>query len=346
MTDTTATRIVLSEPWAIQPEALETIIQIANRTNESPEAVAAKLGRPLENTQRAAIRGTTAVIPVHGPIFRRANLFTQISGATSLEILARDFHEAQANDKVDRIVLDLSSPGGQAAGISEFAGMVRDSRKPVTAYVGDVAASAAYWIAAAAKEIVVADTAILGSIGVVSSFRPGNANEIKIVSSQSPVKQADPATEVGRAEVQRVVDDLAAVFINHVAKYRGVSSKTVMSDFGKGGVLVGEKAVTAGMADRIGAFESLFTTSTTTPHTTTIGASTMSTQPQTIETLEKAVVGMDATAVEQLVAAEWPNNPALRAEFSEQETATAYLQVIASRNLRQVGKTVTGTVVG
>jgi len=343
MTDTTvATRIVLSEPWAIQPEALETILEIANRTNEAPEAVAAKLGRPLENTQQAAIRGRTAVIPVHGPIFRRANLFTQISGATSLEILARDFHEAQANDKVNRIVLDLSSPGGQAAGISEFAGMVRGSSKPVTAYVGDVAASAAYWIAAAAQEIVVADTAILGSIGVVSSFRPGNKDEIKIISSQSPVKQADPATEAGRAEVQRVVDDLAAVFINHVAKYRGVSAKTVMADFGKGGVLVGEKAVAAGMADRIASFESLFT-STTTQHT---GSTTMSTQPRTIETLEKLVIGMDATAVEQLVAAEWPNNPGLREEFIEQENATAYLQVIASRNLRQVGKTATGTVVG
>lgn len=248
---------IMAEPWAIQEEALSTILAIAQRVNESPEAVAAKLGRPLENTRTVQMRSGTAVIPVTGPIFRYANLFTEISGATSLEILAQDLNAALADPAVRDIVLEIDSPGGQANGISEFADMVRAADKPVTAYVGGIGASAAYWIAAAADTMVVSDTALLGSIGVVSSYRVSEDGEIKVISSQSPLKQASPETADGRKEVQRVVDDMAAVFVSAVARNRGVSEETVLEQFGRGGLLVGQKAVAAGMADRIGSLESV-----------------------------------------------------------------------------------------
>jgi hypothetical protein len=79
--------------------------------------------------------------------------------------------------------------------------------------------------------------------------------KIEIVSSQSPKKRPDPATEEGRAQVQEMLDDLAAVFIEDVARFRAVSEETVLSDFGRGGVLVGARAVTAGLADGLGSFE-------------------------------------------------------------------------------------------
>src|SRR5690606_24272723 len=65
--------------------------------------------------------------------------------------------------------LDISSPGGEAAGMSGVAELIRAVRqtKPVLAFVNDVAASAAYGIASATDEIVVSPTSILGSIGVV-----------------------------------------------------------------------------------------------------------------------------------------------------------------------------------
>lgn len=248
---------IMAEPWAITPEGLEQIIAIASRQGEDLEALAARLGRPLENTYQAEQRGDAAIIPVHGPIFRYANLFTQISGATSLEIAARDFTAALDNPAVSRIVLDIDSPGGQTNGVSEFAAMVRAADKPVTAYVGGTGASAAYWIAAGADQIVASDTAMLGSIGVVATLRPNQDGAIRIISSQSPLKQADPETEEGRTELQRVVDDMAAVFIETVATYRGVTPETVAQQFGRGGVLIGAKAVAVGMADRVGDFESL-----------------------------------------------------------------------------------------
>lgn len=259
MTDATrALDLLLGTAWAIEPEAMQTIISIAQRVNDAPEAVAAKLGRPLDNARRVTERDGTAIIPVTGPIFRRANLFTEISGATSVEVLAQDLATAVADSSIERIVLDIDSPGGQATGIAEMAAQIRASTKPVTAYVDGVAASAAYWLAAAADRVVASPTALLGSIGVVASYRPEKDGPIKIISSQSPLKQASPETEEGRAEAQRIVDELAAVFIQDVAAYRGTDPETVAAEFGRGSMRVAADAVRVGMADAVGGFEQLF----------------------------------------------------------------------------------------
>lgn len=250
--------LILGEQWAMTPEALELMIAIAQGQGEGPQAVAARIGKPLINARKATTRGDTAIIPITGPIFRRANLMTEISGATSIEILATDIQSALDNPSVKRLVLDIDSPGGQASGISEIASMIRAAQKPIVAYVDGVAASAAYWLASAASEIVMSPTAMAGSIGVAASFRQADDKDIRIISSQSPLKQAGPETEDGRAEVQRVVDELAAVFIGDVAAYRGTTPDRVAAEFGRGGVLVGASAVAVGMADRVGTFESLF----------------------------------------------------------------------------------------
>lgn len=252
--------LIGAAPWLIQPSTLETLLAIAARANEGPEAVAARLGRPLDNSRTVSVRDGVALIPVTGPIFRRANLFTEISGATSVEILATDLATAAADPTVRAIVLDIDSPGGQATGISELAGQIRAidrTAKPVTAYVDGMAASAAYWLASAAGRIVTSDTGLLGSIGVVGTYKAEKDAPIKIISSVSPLKQATPDTEAGRAEMQRVIDELGTLFVSAVATNRDTSPERVITDFGRGGVLVGAEAVKAGMADAVGTLESL-----------------------------------------------------------------------------------------
>lgn len=256
-TDRRAFEFAASIPWAIREDALQNILAIASRENDY-EALQARLGRPLQNARKASMRDGVAIIPVTGPIFRYANLFTEISGATSLSVLATDLQAAIDDPQVSAIVLEIDSPGGQAAGISEFANMVRASSKPVTAYVSADGASAAYWIAAAAHEVVISDTAVVGSIGVVAGFSTEkDGKRLEIVSSQSPKKRVDVTTEEGRATVQSTVDDLAEVFVSAVVNFRGVDRETVITKFGEGGVLVGKAAVDAGMADRLGSLESV-----------------------------------------------------------------------------------------
>ena len=195
---------IAGEPWAITETAMQTILQIAMRENESPQAVAAKLGRELQNTYNVIERDGVAIIPVTGPLFRYANIFTSISGATSYELIAKDFRSALDNAKIHTVILDIDSPGGEVNGVSELASMIYEARgqKPIIAYASGDAASGAYWIASAADEIVSSETSALGSIGVVGMYRKADDDKaIEIVSSQSPHKRLDPASDEGHGRI-------------------------------------------------------------------------------------------------------------------------------------------------
>jgi capsid assembly protease len=264
-----AAQWVLSHRWAITPEMLETIIAIADRQtgfDESKLAIAAKDSEPLANTRRADIRDGVAIIPVLGPIFPRANLFTMVSGGTSIQTLAKDFTVALNDPNVNAIVFNIDSPGGEVTGVSEFAAMIYNSRdkKPSCAYVYGLGASAAYWIGSACTKMVVSDTAEIGSIGVVSAYndtrekdKKNGVQTIEIVSSFSPKKRLDPLTDEGKSAILKIVDDLAAEFIGAVAKHRDVTTAKVLNDFGQGDVMVGKHAVVSGMVDSVGNFEAV-----------------------------------------------------------------------------------------
>jgi ClpP class serine protease len=274
---------VMATPWAIRPEALRAILALASREDisreavaramaytpegqaahvkaVSPEAVSARQGRRLPKTKRVEMRGGVAIVPIEGPIFRYAGMFDDVSGASSVQVLAPDFTTALEDPSVTAIMLHVDSPGGEVSGIAEFADMIYAARgrKPITAYVSDLGASAAYWLASAADRIVVAETAALGSIGVVMAVPDPAQREgvdVEFVSSVSPNKRPDPTSEAGRDQYQVLVDTYGDIFVAAVARHRDVSAEIVLADFGAGGLLIGRSAVDAGLADDIGSYE-------------------------------------------------------------------------------------------
>ncbi|MGI8655470.1 MAG: S49 family peptidase [Pyrinomonadaceae bacterium] len=262
--------VLASQSWAITEDALQRMIEVYALALErkdrgdvfDKQAVEKQLGRKLDNTHTVTTRSGVATIPVEGAIFRHADMFTDMSGGTTVETLAQDFNRALNDQSVESIVLLIDSPGGEVNGINEFSNHIFEARgtKPIIAYVAHTGASAAYWIASAADEIVADATAALGSIGVVAAMRDPskqNTRDIEFVSSQSPNKRPDPTTEKGKAQIQFYVDATAQVFIDTIARNRSVSTETVANDFGAGGLLVGQMAVDAGLADRLGSYEEL-----------------------------------------------------------------------------------------
>lgn len=241
-------------PWAITESMMETIISVSKRENDI-EALRSRLDRPLDNTRETTVRNGTAVIPITGPIFPKANMFTEISGATSVDMLALDLNQAIDDRTISNIVLDIDSPGGNVIGINEFANMVSNSPKPVTAFVGGMAASAAFWIASAADQIVIDDTAQVGNIGVVTSRIIDDDEKIELVSSRAPDKRADITTEEGRAVIQANLDKIEDVFISTVSLNRVISEDDIASHRGR--ILIGSEAVAAGFADALGSLESV-----------------------------------------------------------------------------------------
>lgn len=255
----------LTANWAMEEGALRQVMEIAAReTQITPQMLEAYRGQELERSERATRRGNVAVIDVAGPLFKRANLMTTFCGATAYETLRRDLQAAMDNASIRSILLNIHSPGGEAAGVAELATAINEVRgkKPIVSYAGDQAASAAFWLGTASDEFIIGSTAALGSMGVVAGYRDTSAQDaargiktIEFVSSQSPYKRVDINTQEGRDRVQARVDAMAAVFVETVAKYRGVSVEHALEHFGQGDVLIGKAAVDAGMADGVATFE-------------------------------------------------------------------------------------------
>lgn len=257
-----AFELAAERPWLITESALDQLMAIADRMGD-PEALEARLGRPLDNSQSAVVRGGVAIIPVTGPIFRYANMFTRISGATSTQVLATDIQAALDNPQVRGIVLNVDSPGGEANGINELSDLIfaARSKKPIKAYVGGMAASGGYWIASAASEVIIDDTGMAGSIGAVVEVELGDDKEsgkrYQIVSRNAPNKRPDLSTEGGRAKIAETIDALGDVFAAKVARNLGVDPEDVPSMGDHGGIKMGAAAVDAGLAHRLGSLESV-----------------------------------------------------------------------------------------
>ena len=202
----------IAKYWAIEPDYLRSI---------SKEALSTKAEKHLDNTGSVSIIDCTAIIPIHGPITARNTFFSLFAGGTSLETLAKDFREALSNEDVKSILFDIDSPGGVAVGPFEFAEMIYNARgqKPIYSYIGRNGSSAAYWLASSTEKIIVNPSALVGSVGVVTTIpvqeqpdQDGYKN-IQIVSSNAALKRPDPKTKEGLAEIRRELDDLESTFI-------------------------------------------------------------------------------------------------------------------------------------
>lgn len=266
MTTRRAIEAVLANPWAITDEGMELVASVAAREHEyaagNLEALEAKLGRPLANTQRMTVRdGGVAILPIQGPLFGKANLMTQVSGATSYDMLATDLNAALNDPAVKSIVAVINSPGGVVDGASELSSMIKESRgkKPMVAFVEGQMCSAALWIGSAFDSITAVDTAQIGSLGVQMGMRlaapKAGEKSYTFISSISPLKNASPETEAGASAIKKVVDDLGMVFADAVAANRGQKTDFVIENYGKGAVAVAADALARGMIDSIGTLE-------------------------------------------------------------------------------------------
>lgn len=253
---------ICGEDWAMLQDRLTLMLAIANREDLGDfQAVATKSGAKLDYTRTVKTRDRVAIIPIEGPITRRMNLVSEMSGGTSVQVLATDVQVALDDPAVDALLFEVDSPGGDINGIGELADVLYAARgrKPMVGYVGHMAASGGYWLLSALSEVVIDERASVGSIGVLH-ITPDpskqNSKDVQFISSQSPHKRLDPNTESGKAKIQARVDQLGDLFVQAVARNRDVSIEAVLTDFGQGGMLIGQDAVNAKMADRIGSFES------------------------------------------------------------------------------------------
>lgn len=274
-------RAVFERPWAIRRETLAVIVDIVAHRDAgeelSDEEIRARIGAAEASrapyqlaAAGAAERGgrVVQVLPLYGVIIPKANLFADMSGATSLQRFGSAFQQALADPDVGAILIDVDSPGGLVDGVPELAAEIRAARgtKPITAIANTDAASAAYYIAVQADELVVTPSGQVGSIGVFSAHDDISGLQEKIgvkttlVSAGKYKTEAspyEPLSDEARAHIQETVDDYYGMFVGDVAKARGVEASAVRSGYGQGRMLTAKRALKAGMVDRIETFDAV-----------------------------------------------------------------------------------------
>lgn len=252
-------------PWAITAEALDGLLAAVRgetgaleysdfhgAASEEHRALASMLGPAAPDTRLTRIKGDVGSLTINGPIVPHASLFTEASGLVSIERLTAEFQALEQNPAISTVLLVFDSPGGAVTGVSEFANLVRSSEKRTLSYVYGYAASAAYWMASAADEIIASNTGLVGSIGVIVSVRKNGAKEVEVLrNSQSPKKALDPSTDAGKDETIKILDSLASVFVDTVASNRKTDPENVLKNFGQGAVFGAEVAQKNGMIDQI-----------------------------------------------------------------------------------------------
>ena len=251
---------ILNNVYAIEESALNKYLSIYDNKGLH-EAINKYAGQIDYKTYDVTYHGNVGIIHISGIISRHADMLASFFGlgSAAIENIAKDFQSLLDNEEVKSIILDFDTPGGAITGVNELAEIIYNARgiKPIKAYVTGMACSAGYFLAAACDEIIIDEMGSVGSIGVMRVVSKQNDKSVIFKSSQSPMKNIDGESEQGKAEYQAKVDYLASIFIDKVAKYRGITADEVINRGNKGGVLVGAVAVTAGLADRLGSMDSL-----------------------------------------------------------------------------------------
>ena len=262
--------------WFIDPRKAEQIVaalelRMRAGPRSEPYLPDRKTGvREMHQTAGGGSQKAIHVIRLHGTILPRAGLLEDMSGAVSLQVFQKAFRQAAADQNAAAIVLDVDSPGGQVDLVPETAAMIRAARRsdrPIVAVANTFAASAAYWIASAADELVVTPSGEVGSIGVYMVHEDVSQmlEEVGIKPTfiyEGPRKVEgnpfEPLSEGAKAAMQAGVRHYYEMFTSDVAQARGVPVEVVRADpegdgrhFGGGRSYPAARAVELGMADRV-----------------------------------------------------------------------------------------------
>lgn len=275
-----ASSLLFNQPLLVTPDMLDLGVNWANRVmhlnivnigsgalgearlwhDDDDGAYATRMERMEESRRQAIGRTGVEVIPVSGILVSRGAHLDACEVMTSYEDLRRQLRTAVADPMVERIVLDIDSPGGSAVGAFELASEIRAmaQQKPITGLVNFMAYSGGYLLASACSEVVMSQTSGVGSIGVIAKHLDRSKLEenagVKVTTVYAGAHKNDmsphePLTEQSLKFLNDLVQESYQMFVGAVAEYRGLSIEQVKGT--EAALYQGRAGITAGLADRL-----------------------------------------------------------------------------------------------
>ncbi len=161
------------------------------------------------------------------------------------------------------VLLEVNSPGGSVVASQEIYDTVKrvKVKKPVVAYVREMAASGAYYSSASASKIVANRGSLVGSIGVILStvevsklidwlkLKPVTLKTGKLKDSGSPTREW---TEDDKSYLQALINDTRGQFIGDVRAERNLTDAAA-NEMSDGRVVLAPHALSLKLIDAVGA---------------------------------------------------------------------------------------------
>jgi len=254
--------------WCMTREALELLdINFHAFTQSKDMAIeAARFTLPSRtdpDEKPYTIRDGVAVISVAGTITKKDSFYSWLFGGASVPRMIEAIRAASGDGAARAVLLSLDSPGGTIFGLDSVAEAIHlcRERKPVLAYAEGMMASAAYWIGSAAQKIIAEKTSPVGSIGVLmihydysEQDRQYGLKRTYLAAGKYKAlgNDAEPLSSEARTMYDAQLGHYYKLFIETVAKNRGVDPLMVLEKMADGRLFIGSQALEAGLIDKIG----------------------------------------------------------------------------------------------
>ncbi len=212
-------------------------------------------------------KNAVAIVYVDGAIVLdggEESLFSE-GGAVGSKI-RKALDDAAKDDSIKAVVLRVDSPGGSAVASEIILNATKrvKAKKPFVVSMGDVAASGGYYVTCAADTVFADASTITGSIGVVGGKFATNGMWKKIGVTFKSYQRGKNADLISTAKVfspeqrermQHWMDEIYAVFKQHVVDSRGQRLKKPIDELAGGRVYTGKQALELGLVDKIGTLQ-------------------------------------------------------------------------------------------
>ncbi|WP_080239059.1 S49 family peptidase [Spirosoma rigui] len=211
---------------------------------------------------RRAGGGSVAVIPIDGPMAR-----VGYCGAGGNEYLTRILKLAAVHPLIKSVILKVNTPGGTVDSTRMLADAVKNFPKRIYVWT-NFCASAGYYVASQADEIWMEDQSVseVGSIGVLMVYTDSSealkkeGYKITIYRADGSENKAqmngiEPVTPEMEAELKTSLNEIRQEFLGYVR--RGRAGKLTSCEWEDASMFGPKKALTIGLADRVGSLDEL-----------------------------------------------------------------------------------------
>lgn len=205
-----------------------------------------------------------ALLPIVGTLVQRGDNMDAASGLIGYNRIATQLQAAIDDPRVDAILLEIDSNGGEAAGVMDLAGKIAsaNTKKPTWAIANEAAFSAAYWLASASGRVSAPESGMVGSIGVVMLHMDQSVKDAKQGVVYTPIFAGDrkvdfsshaPLSDAALQIAQDEVDRMYELFVAGVATARSMDPQAVRDT--QAGLFHAQAAVDVGLIDAVESFD-------------------------------------------------------------------------------------------